>query len=72
MEDENETQFEGLIEIARAINRLGNADAATPMGGLEALGKMIKEGDERIAMSISDVAEALQEIALALSSDRIA
>ncbi len=71
MEDENETLFEGLIEIARAINRLGNADAATSMGGLEALGKMIKEGDERIATSISDVAEALLEVASALSNEDI-
>lgn len=38
--------------IAEAIRRLGNADAATPMGGLEALGKAILEGMEGIANAI--------------------
>jgi hypothetical protein len=30
--------------IAGALHRLGNADAATPMGGLEALGLAVKQG----------------------------
>ena len=33
-----------LEHIAREISALGNADAATPMGGLEALGAAIREG----------------------------
>ncbi len=37
---------DSLESIAGAIRRLGNADAATPMGGLEALGKAILEGME--------------------------
>ena len=28
-----------IDELSHAVHRLGNADAATPMGGLEALGK---------------------------------
>lgn len=35
--------------LARAVRLLGNADAITPMGGLEALGKEIGEGLSRVA-----------------------
>jgi len=57
---------EGLMAIARAIQRLGNADAGTPMGGLEALGAVNKEGYNKIAGSISELAEAIREVAAAL------
>lgn len=40
---------DSLESIAEAIRRLGNADAATPMGGLEALGKAIQEGMRDLA-----------------------
>ncbi|MDD4986663.1 MAG: hypothetical protein PHQ43_12960 [Dehalococcoidales bacterium] len=43
---------DGLFAIARAIRDLGNADAATPMGAIEALGKVMKEGSEHIAAAI--------------------
>jgi hypothetical protein len=39
---------------ANALNRLGLADAATPMGAIEALGVMIKEGADRIASAIEE------------------
>ncbi len=38
-----------LFAIADAIHRLGNADATTPMGGMEALGKIRSESLDRIA-----------------------
>ncbi|HUT18734.1 MAG TPA: hypothetical protein VM366_06200 [Anaerolineae bacterium] len=53
----------GLLAIARAIHRLGNADASTPMGGLEALGKVILESNEHIAMAIGDLASAVHRLA---------
>lgn len=33
----------GLHSVSRAIRDLGNADAATPMGAIEAFGGVIKE-----------------------------
>ena len=47
--------------IARALDRLGNADAGTPMGGLEAHGVAMKAAAEIIAGSIGDLAEAIRE-----------
>ena len=52
-----------LLAIARAIQCLGNAEASTPMGGLEALGKVIKESNERIAEAIGDLASAVHRLA---------
>ena len=39
----------GRAPLAHAVHRLGNADAITPMGGLEALGKELGEGLSRVA-----------------------
>lgn len=38
--------------VQLALYRLGNADAATPMGGLEALGAQIEKAAEIIAMGL--------------------
>jgi hypothetical protein len=46
-----------LERVGRAIDRLGNADAATPMGGLEALGGVLKDGMEQMASAISGLRE---------------
>jgi hypothetical protein len=40
--------------IASALRMLGNADAATPMGAIEALGKVIEEGFGRLADALPD------------------
>lgn len=52
--------------VARSIQNLGNADAATPMGAIEALGKVLKEGMEQIASSIDEHTRATREVAVAL------
>lgn len=52
---------EAILTLARAINRLGNADAATPMGGLEALGAHLADKLGDIAASIDDLAESIRE-----------
>jgi len=44
---------DALDRIAYALRQLGNADAATPMGGMEALGKELSE-------SIRDIAGAVE------------
>ena len=48
---------DGLFAIAAALDRLGNADASTPMGGLEALGAVLKEGLSDLAQAIIDTKE---------------
>jgi hypothetical protein len=40
--------------LAKAIDRLGNADASTPMGALEAHGKFTSESLDRIADAIRE------------------
>jgi hypothetical protein len=54
---------DGLEGIAGAIQRLGNAEACTDMGALEALGAVHKDGLEAIADAI---AHGLSEIADAI------
>ncbi len=54
-----ETIREGLESIAAALHRLGNADAGTPMGGLEALGKVLMDGLTEVASALHQIAEAL-------------
>lgn len=41
-----------LDRVAGSIQRLGNGDASTPMGGLEALGATFERGIERMAQAI--------------------
>lgn len=60
MEDENELS-DALRAIARSINNLGNADAATPMGGMEALGAVLSESLNGVAAALHDVAQAIRE-----------
>ncbi len=63
---------EGLDGIARALRLLGNADAATPMGALEALGKVHEEASVRLAGAVEeaarDIAEGLGAIAEAITA----
>ena len=42
----------GLAAVAEAINRLGNADAATPMGAIEMLSKEVRDGFSSLAGKI--------------------
>jgi hypothetical protein len=46
--------------IARAVLRLGNADAATAMGAMEALGQVFQDGMNQMSVSIL---EGLDDIA---------
>jgi len=61
-------EADGLMAIARAIHLLGNADAATPMGGLEALGKVHLEGYDKIADAIGELAAAIWQVAAAIEN----
>lgn len=62
--DEDEQPIaNALCGVAKALRDLGNADAATPMGGLEALGAVLKEGLCQVA---TYQGESLTEIAAAI------
>lgn len=50
-----------LMFVGRAIDRLGNADAATPMGAIEAFGAVFKESVDGLAEAVRDVAQAIRE-----------
>ena len=57
MKNENEI----ASAILKAAHLLGNGDAATPMGAIEALGKVHREG-------MAEIADALREIACAINT----
>lgn len=52
--------------IRYAANALGTNQAATPMGAIELMAKESREGSERIAASLSEIATALGEVADAI------
>ena len=54
---------EGLGAVARALQFLGNGDAATNMGALEAHGKLIEELHGSALNSVDGISSALLEIA---------
>ena len=77
-EDENNLHevAVALNGVATAINKLGLADASTPMGAVELLSKEVNEGAESIASSISgfdlsDVAEAIKTLDIQQLADAI-
>ena len=52
---EHERLADGVHRVADALNRLGNADALTPMGGLEAHGAAILEAASAIAAALGEI-----------------
>lgn len=58
--EEGEELADAGFAIARALRLLGNADAGTPLGALEALGVAIRESATEIALGLSEIAEALR------------
>lgn len=63
---ENASIPEALRGIASALRDLGNADASTPMGAIEALGAVIAEGLNSVASAISEHVEAVRDLAEAI------
>ena len=66
--DENIT--DAIFSLARAIRNLGNADAATPMGGMEALGKAMDDSAHTVASGLESLAEAVDRLADAIKDRR--
>jgi len=52
---------EALRAIANALRALGNAEASTPYGAIEALGMVISDAAKTIASSLDDLAHAIRE-----------
>ena len=55
------TITDALDGIADALKWLGNGDASTPMGAIEAHGKAILDAADKIAASIDNLADAIRE-----------
>lgn len=62
--------YENGRMIAHALRLLGNADAATPMGALEAHGQAVKDAGHEIAVNLAAIAEALDNLADAIREAR--
>lgn len=66
--NECDTNFEaanvvdGLFALSRAVRRLGNGDASTSMGGMEALGKAMLDSSSMIASALGDLADAIRAV----------
>ena len=63
-EIETEELTGAINNIAAALRLLGNADACTPMGALEAYGAVVLEASQTIYSGLHEVAEAIQQSAI--------
>ena len=63
-----EAVADGLFAIAAALKLLGNADAETPVGAIEALGKVIEDGLARLTSSVTSVEDGLRNISSSIDS----
>ncbi len=59
-------QAEAIFDLAGAVQRLGLADAGTPMGAIEVLAMEVKEGCAEIASALHAVAEAIRDHEVAI------
>lgn len=64
--DADENIADAINRLARAVRDLGNADAATPMGGMEALGKAMDESAHTIARGLESLAASVDRLADAI------
>ncbi len=63
IEDGDVNLTHAVADVAHALRLLGNADASTPMGALEAHGAAMIEASENIASGLHDIADAIREAA---------
>lgn len=74
--NENDSNYEaanvvdGLYSVARALHALGNGNAATHMGGMEALGKAVLDSSEQIASAMGGIADAISDLADAIRESK--
>ena len=60
-DDEGRNIVDAMFAVSYQLKNLGNADASTPMGAIEALGKCIMESNSSIADAINNLADAVRE-----------
>lgn len=65
-DDDGRTLVEALDGVGRRLRELGNGDAATAMGALEAHGQAVLDAAETLRREVAGVAEALETVAAAL------
>ena len=53
---------EALMEVAHELRWLGNADASTPFGALEAYGIVVEEAAKTQADGLHDIADAIRDL----------
>ena len=70
MDESIEEVATGLQAIAGALRCLGNADASTPMGAIEAFGKVVEDQTNLLSVSLDNIAEAIKELAAAVRCHR--
>ena len=66
--EDHDDLTDAIDGIARALRLLGNADAATPFGALEALGIALKDGLESIAAAIGEHSNSIDRLADAIGN----
>ncbi|HHQ49068.1 MAG TPA: hypothetical protein ENK19_09345 [Acidobacteria bacterium] len=58
---------DALIAIADSLQRLGNANADTDFGAIEALSKAVLDSGERVADALGYIADSIDRLAEAIS-----
>lgn len=59
--DEEDSLANAINRVAMALNKLGLADASTPMGAIELLSLSIKESASEISGGLHDIADAIRD-----------
>jgi hypothetical protein len=57
--------------VRYGLKHLGNADASTPMGAIEAHGAVILESADRVSSGLESIASAINELAQAVREARV-
>ncbi len=60
--DGPESLTEAVDRVATSLKCLGNGDAVTPMGALEAHGKAILDAADKLSMSLNRIADAIRSL----------
>jgi hypothetical protein len=66
--DDPDPVAKALGDIAHALRRLGNADAGTPMGAVESLGKVLIDASSSHAQGLSEIAMAIENVGAGLEA----
>jgi hypothetical protein len=53
---------QAVASVALQLKFLGNADAATPMGAIEAFGKVMQDGLSEIGTALSEIGTRLDSL----------